>query len=349
MEGIELQIILDDSEKSYFVGEKIKGKVTVVVSEECRCEALELYIGVQGLADMNEGVNRYKGTFRNDLGRQMLFQGQWPPDMFTYPFEIEVPLGPGSYKGQIIELGWYLRATACLSCGKGVEAESTLTVFPEKERPGENLDGKPTEVVYRETPKRSLGCLGISLALFLVGTLGAFKTFSSASETLLGITIFFAVLGLILLIVSLYTFLVSKRIGMAEVRIDSGIVSPGDRVPCSLTFQVNKPVEIKEIHVTLVCREEAGNVGIHASKKTYRKVISEEKNALQLPDTMVPANVPIEVRGEFSLPPNASPSFTLADNFGNGIALRWDVKFRMAMERWPDWFYNEKITVLPQI
>jgi len=175
----------------------------------------------------------------------------------------------------------------------------------------------------------------------------AVKTYQFENDTLLGFALFLAILGLAFLLLSTYSFMVAKRIRMAEARLCSKTVSPGDIVPWSLNFQVNMPVEIKETRATLTCIEEAGNIGIRASKKTYRKVLYEKRHELQLPVKSIPANVPIQAQGEISVPPDAASSFTLANTFGHGIRVKWSVEFRIAMKRWPDWSYTEEITVLP--
>ena len=347
MEKIELEILPENPEKSYYIGDIIRGKVRVIVHEEWECQGLALVIGIKGLADVHEGLNKFKLTHREDLTQKTLYQGRWNPDVYVYPFEIEVPSGPYTYQGKIVNLIWVLRVEARPSSGEGVRSETELAVVPGKGISDEELLEKGKEVVYKESPKSSMGCLLVSLLFFLVGAGAVVETFRSGKDYLLGFADVIALLGLALILINLYMMMISKRIGMAEARIGSGLVSPGEVVPVSLVFQVKKPVELKGIHVTLTCRERAGNVGIRASKKTYLKVLYEKRYELQLPVKQVPANVPIETRGEFSIPPDAPLSFFLADSLGNGIELWWDVEFRIEMNRWPDWFCKEKIMVRP--
>jgi hypothetical protein len=108
---------------------------------------------------------------------------------------------------------------------------------------------------------------------------------------------------------------------------------------------VNKPTKLKEVRATLLCREESGNVGIYASKRTYLNVIYEKRHELQLPVKEVPANVPIYVSGEIPVPSDAAPSFTLANSLGRGIRLKWVAEFRIEMKWWPDWLDREEIIV----
>jgi len=344
MKEIELEIVPENPPRSYGHGDTVRGKVRVAVHEEWLGDGIELILGLKGSANVNEGVNKYRRTHRVDLAKKTLYQGRWTVDIYIYPFEIEVPTGPFTYQGKIISLTWILGAEARTSKGECVRAESELTVVPGTDIPEGELQKTSKEVVYKETPKSSMGCLMGSLLFFLVGAFATVWTFRSGKDSLLGFAGFGAVLGLIFIVINVY-MMMNKRIGMAEARIGSGIVSPGEAVPCSLIFQVNKAIELNGIYVTLTCRERAGNVGIRASKKTYQKVLSENRLELSLPAKQVPANVPIESRGELLIPPNAPLSFLQMDSLGNGIELRWDVEFRISMNRWPDWFYAEKITV----
>ena len=347
MKEIELEITLDKSEKTYAFGQKIKGELKATVHGEWKCDALELFLGVKGFSESKEATNKFRLTVTEDRVKKLLYQGRWSPDLYMYPFEIDVPYGPFTYKGSLIELSWYLKAEARPPTGESIKYETELAVVPGMVMPEENAKEKSVEVVHKEYPKGSFGCLGVSIALFLAGVVAVSKTYQSQDDTVMGFVVFIVLLSLVFIILNLYAFMVSKRINMAEARIGSSIVSPGDIIPCSLTFQVNKPIELKEVRVTVTCREEAGHVGIRASRKTYRKALYEKKYELQLPVKEVPSGVPINVRGEISLPPDAPPSFTLANSLGDGIKLKWIVEFRIEMNRWPDWFYAEEITIRP--
>lgn len=343
-EGMELEIFLDKPETTYNCGERLKGKVRVTVHEERHCEGLEVILGTQGCAEPKQGGRKFTLLYRDDKVKKPLYQGQWAPGLNTYPFELEVPFGPSTYTGQLIELSWYLKAEARATKGGSVESEVKLNVVPGKE----STDEKALEVIHKEVPKGSMGCLLISLALCATGVFATAKLFHSGKDDSLFLGVLLALVGLALILINAYQMLVSKRIGMAETRIASGLVSPTDIIPCSLTFQANMPIEINGVFVMLRCREEAGNVGMRASKKTYQQVIFEKSHELQVPIKKLPAKVPIQARGELMVPAHAASSFTLADSLGRGMKVSWNVEFRIKMKRWPDWVHREEITVRPR-
>ena len=104
MEKIELEIIPENPSKSYCVGDTIRGKVRVTALEEWECDGLDLVFGLKGIADVQEGINKFQLDHQEDLTQKTLYQGRWSADVYTYPFEIEVPAGPYTYQGKIINL-----------------------------------------------------------------------------------------------------------------------------------------------------------------------------------------------------------------------------------------------------
>ena len=191
MKEIELEITLDKSDKTYASGQKITGELKAVIHEEWQCEALELFLCVNGFSESKEKAQNFKLRITDDLVKKLLYQGQWHPGRYMYPFDIDVPDGPFSYKGSLIELSWYLKAEARPSKGESISSETELTVFPGIVMPEENSRKKPAEVVYKESPKGSFGCLLVSLSLFVAGVFAAIKTHQSANDTVMGFAVFF--------------------------------------------------------------------------------------------------------------------------------------------------------------
>ena len=348
MEKIELEIILDRSEKNYSSGEKIQGKVKAVIYEELQCDTLDIVLGVQGIGTLSESKKppeRSRLVFRDDRARKTLYQGQWVPGRYTYPFEIGAPQGPHTYTGSRISVSWHLKAEARTPAGESVGSATEVTIIPGDAVPEDSTQTSSPELVRTELPKGSTGCLSFALALFLAGVLSSILAYQTGNDSLFGFVVLFAIVGLGLIVLNIYFFMIAKRIHMAEVKLASSIVSPGGIIPCSLTFQVNKPTKLKEVRATLLCREESGNVGIRASERTYQNIVYERRYELQLPVKLVPANVPIHVSGEIPVPSDAAPSFTLASELGRGIRLKWVAEFRIEMKWWPDWLDREEIIV----
>lgn len=348
MEKIELEIILDRSEKKYSFGEKIQGKVKAVIYEELQCDALNIILCIQGIGILSESKKppkRSRLVYKDDRARKTLYQGLWSPGRYSYPFEVDAPQGPHTYAGSRISLDWRLKAEARTPTGESIVSETEVTIIPGDTIPEDSTQTSSPELVRTELPKGSIGCLSFAVVLFLAGLLSSVLAFQSGNDSLFGFVVLFAIVGLGLILFNIYFFMIAERVHMAEVKLASSIVSPGDIIPCSVTFQVNKPTKLKEVRAILLCREESGNVGIRASERTYQNVVYERRHELQLPVKLVPANVPIHVSGEIPVPSDAAPSFTLASELGRGIRLKWVAEFRIEMKWWPDWLDREEIIV----
>jgi len=124
MKKIKIKITLDNPERTYSYGEKIRGEVKAIVGEQWQCDALELFLSTQGFAEAKQGGNKYKLTFMDDKEKRMLYEGQWSAGAYTYPFEIDVPSGPFTYKGHIINLTWHVNVEARPASGESIRSEA---------------------------------------------------------------------------------------------------------------------------------------------------------------------------------------------------------------------------------
>jgi hypothetical protein len=223
-----------------------------------------------------------------------------------------------------------------------------LAIVPGKEFPADDKSKALRKAVFEESPKGSKGCLLVSILLFLAGAIGVWTTFRDQGKDISGIASMVAIVGISLILVNVYQFLVAKKIQMAQTWIESKTVSPGNRVPCGLVFQVNRPVEVQCASATVIGKEVVvRKSGYTRSGQNISHTLCEKKHELKLPVKNVPARVPIRVQGEVSVPEDAPFSFDLVKEFGGGIKLSWNVEFRIEMKNWPDWFYRQEITVLP--
>src|SRR4028119_2204860 len=89
--------------------------------------ALPLPVGGSG------GPPRRQGA----LGSPLLFEGAWKSDRsLRYPFRLEAPAGPPTYKGHSLSVDWYLHVEADVAqaAGSGQHAlEEKLTLLPAAE------------------------------------------------------------------------------------------------------------------------------------------------------------------------------------------------------------------------
>lgn len=330
-----LQIVLDEPGAVFQCGAVINGVVKVAVDEECEGKKLIIAVGYResGIAP-NQTVSSFL-----DTEIKQLFMGAWKPGTYSYPFNLCAPEGC-NYAGTIMNVSWYLRAGigVCATTSFGVETEDEkgINLVPAEISPADRERKKASEVVRKESGEARSGCILPSIALFLGGLFCAWLGFDSdvALPGLIAAFIGLAVLGLII-----RQALLDRKIAMTELRIGSVVVWPGVGVPCCITVQAKVPIEIESATLTLEGWEDrtTGPVNKH--------IIHMEEKALELPARTLPARVPVQLKGDFLIPANA----TCTMDIDNEVKFLWRVEFRIKLKGSPDWFDVQPITVLPRI
>ncbi|RPJ02535.1 MAG: hypothetical protein EHM36_12350 [Deltaproteobacteria bacterium] len=345
MTAVALNIILDKPDRTYQSSETIKGQVKVLVEREFSAAGLLLALYSKGFSEWK----RNTATFFGERTERKLFKGRWEPGEYTYPFEFVTPPGPFSYKGHVFDVTWHLGAKVQTSAEKNVTAEAEITVVPEKKAPQETGTKHSGEAVYRESPRNLKGFFGFSLVLLLVGIVVGWRNSPFAEGTETGIFFFGGViptvLGLALVFFTTWQALVNRRIKKVEVRLGTRQARPGDRIPCSVTFEAHLPFEVERVSAVLR-GEEIVDFRKGKNSKFRKHLLHESRQELSLEIKQVPANVPVQARGEVPVPAGIPYSIDLMES-DEGMALTWQIEFIIGMKKWPDWMHLEKITVLP--
>jgi hypothetical protein len=347
MPGIALSIILDRADKTYRNGEPIKGQVKVEVGEEFQMAALLLVLYCRGFSQEKRAVT----TIEKEKAAKNLFKGPWPPGAYSYPFEIVAPHGPFTYKGQVFELTWHLGAKVRSSTGEDVTALMDITVLPEERNPQDTGAGSPDEVVYTQAARSLKGFFVFSCALLLIGAIVSWRNSPLVEDQVTGVFIFGGIiptlLGLAVLFLSTWQALVNRRIKEVEVRLSSRRASPGARISCSVTFQANMPFEVDKVSVVLRGEEILDFRSPSRDDGKLRKhLLHEHEQELALEVKQVSANMPVRAWGDIMVPAGVPYSINLMES-DEGMALRWQLDFRIEMKKWPDWMHTETITVSP--
>ena len=265
MAGITLSIILDKPDKTYEGGETIAGQVRVVAAEDVRAAALMVVLYCKGysekktriagpeIATMEREIEETKSLQRTLDARRIhlsLFVSRHPPVLG--PTRVMSLMSPGiseprrALPGERIRMS-KLKRTSSSSPGKG-----HLKVRGKK---------GAKEVVHRQSARNLIGCFGFSLALFLVGSIVAwiYSPFAETAGDVEGVFFFGGIipmlLGLLLIVGVTYQALINKRIKKVEVKLGSGQARPGEKIPCSITFEANIPFKIEKISAVLTGEE----------------------------------------------------------------------------------------------
>jgi len=342
MAAIGLEIVLNKSDKLYMGGEKITGQVKVHVNEEFRCHGLVLGLYCYGIWNDN-----FERGVKKETEASILFEGSWAPGDYSYRFEMPTPHSPLTYKGQIFDVAWDLRAEARPFAGENVTASAGITIVSEKKMSEEVGRKSSEEIVHTETASSQKMLFTISVAVILSGLIIAWISFLHNNDTgfLFG-GVIPAILGFIMLFFVTRRILVNMRIGRVEVRINSRVVRPGERIPCSVTFQTTKSYEVERVSVILRGEEFVDFTSSSNKGKLGYHLVYENQQELPLAVKQVPANVPILAQGEVLVPADIPYTINLIES-RKSVELRWQLEFIVEMKKWPAWKHHETITVQP--
>src|SRR5574341_390894 len=122
MSRCDLSLRLEKPDPTYRCGEAIRGEVTVVVDEPCRCK---------GLTVASQWRTHGRGNQREgEPAKVVLFAGEWSPGEHRYTFEFTAPPGPATYHGTVLNVDHYLTARADLPWSLDPKAETEFLLLP---------------------------------------------------------------------------------------------------------------------------------------------------------------------------------------------------------------------------
>ena len=334
MSKFELRIELEQTE--LVGGQTVSGCIVVDLDREVECRGVKLELGWH----THGRGNRAKHTVLSEtlaVGRLI------PGRDHRFPFSVTVPNGPVTYRGEILNVDWTLRAQADIPWRIDPKTEETLYVV-EASRDAAYVAGDSARVEsLRASAGRSLpmGCLLVFLApFFLVGLGGIVAGFANNSIVVaLGSLAFLGV-------PSLVTFLVLKnriagtRIGPVEVEAPEQ-VQRGDTVDAKMPLNPKSAVRLNAITASLKGVERCVS-GSGTNRTTHVRTVVELGQELHLARPNLVPNVPLAVGHSFSLPDDAALSFAARDN-----RLEWSVEFHIDIPNWPDATHSASFFVVP--
>jgi hypothetical protein len=316
--------------------------VKVHVNEEVLCHGLVL--GLYWCGIWNKNLER---GVEKETEAKTLFEGSWGRGDYSYLFEMTTPHSPLTYKGHLFDVAWDLKAEARPSTGETVTASVGITIVSEKKISEVVGRRSSEEIVHTETASSQKRLFPFSVAVILFGLIIAWVSilYNNGTGFLFG-GVIPAVLGFVMLFYVTRRILVNMRIAMVEVRINSRVVRPGERIPCSVNFQTTKSYEVERVSVILRGEEFLDFTSSSNRGKLGKHLLYENEQEFPLAVKQVPANVPILARGEVLVPAGIPYAINLIES-RRGVELRWQLEFIVEMKKWPAWKHLETITVQP--
>jgi hypothetical protein len=323
-------------------GETVTGTILVRVNDDCTCNALTADLGWYA-------HGRGNGTSESVTWVEV-FEGEWTSGKeHRYPFEIEVPPGPYTYRGHYLNVDWRLEASADIPWAIDPGDTRELVVEPD----GSNEEYEGGEVGALESRIESvdddstISVAGVAFGgLFaLAGGGVAWAGFSQAGANWMmkGFGLAFLAAGLTFIYFSIRNYFAEMRVGDVDVTLDPEEASPGHEVTCTVRLNPPQQVTLNKIELRWHGFEKVVS-GHGTNKTTYTHTLYEETSVLPGTEQATLGGGAKEFQGRLTLPDHVPYSFEADDN-----KLRWEVEVKVDIPGWPDWKHAEPFVVRPAV
>jgi len=318
-------------------GDEIQGEVVVRVDAACKCDGLTLAAEWHTSGKGNKATGQAEGV--------KLFTGEWQPGEHRYRFNYKAPVGPLTYDGELLNIGWNLLARADVPWAIDPKAEAPFVLTAATAEGTPYFFGPlykppdPTTWGVSETAgggklvKQPMG-LGTKLVI------GAFIL-------LFGGGMIFALPALAILIAPFVLFFVIKnamvknKLGVPEVKVFPNPARATEEFSVLARLQPLKEVKLGKVYAELVGQERVvSGSGKHA--RTHLHPLHTYRHTFPVEQREVRAGEHVELRARLTLPPNAPLTFNAMSN-----AVEWNVKLSIELLGWPDWSKTLPLTVRP--
>ncbi len=321
MAKCDLTIELEDPDRAYQGGDRVRGTIIVRTDKKVHCSNLELTLG-------------WETHGRGNIARatpiqQSVYRGEWQPGEHRYAFDLETAGWPPTYHGHYLNVDHYVRARAKIPWAFDPKTEIPIRVIP---------TGDPNAIPPAE-PNQMSNVIGFLVAALLVGTLIGFSVAFVFNPFVL------AIFGGLALVGSGYWFcfkwLPKWKLGQVNFHVDQQQLAAGEALTGNLSIQPRGNLAINQISMTLSAQERCVS-GSGSNRRTHRHILFEITEMIATTST-VAAGKPAAYPFHLQLPDNAAPTLMLNDN-----QLLWSLQATVDIPRWPDWKEKKSVTVVPR-
>jgi hypothetical protein len=346
MSKCDLEISFEGDKRDYQIGDTVRGVVTVDVNAPCTCNNLTL--GQQW---------RTHGRGNRAVGPtepKVLFAGKWEePGTYTYPFELKMPAGPLTYRGNHINVDWYIDARADIPWAIDPKAHEEVNLtrgdYDGELVHGKNVDMKQwTDIAPEDQSKIKvalIGCAGLFLLPFLLASIGitaigVSKVLNNETDgwPILFFGLSFAVVPLIPVALFFWKKLAERKLGKVDLSVQPTAARPGDELKCAIRFTPQTDAQVDSVTISLTGMERAVS-GSGSNRRTHKSDFHNSSQEVMARRQFHKGEY-VALQAKIVLPKDAVPTFHASDN-----RVVWQISVHIDIPGWPDWNSHQHIMV----
>lgn len=320
--------------------------MTVRVDAGVQCRRLSAVLNwrTHGKGNRDEGPGESLG----------LFDGDWNPGEYHYPFRFMAPTMPATYHGHFVNVDHYVAARADIPWATDPKAETDLLIVGgdradfTTSKTGKAIAPADVHKATRAIPSVAIGCGGlvalVCLVIMAVAVGADVLAGGRVMEILLALLstfpapLFFLV-GLAAMGWGAFRKMRAAHLGEPEVSVEPLQPTVGGPVIVSIALNPRKDVVLEEAWFDLVCKETATS-GSGTNQTHHRHELFRDRRRFEAGGTTIPAGQTTHRRDQLPIPAGSPVSFASEHN-----RLAWSVEAQVKVQGWPAWSITVPVTV----
>ncbi len=326
MSKCQISITFDRSDRVYYGGETVSGKVRLLVDQQTKSNGVKL---------THRWRTHGRGNSDSGLPEEVILvepRTLQAGEQFEFPFAVTSPTHPITYRGHLVYIDHYIRVDVDVPWARNPFAEEEYEL-----RPGHRPDlftGERNKVVSltAQPAATNVGPLGKAI---LWGIL-AFILVVVAMTALFLLPIILIVVGFIWV----KKKALKSRLGEVEVSVPHVLVAPTEDWTFGIRFTPRKSFVVNSIYAELIA-EESATSGSGTNKTTHKHKVLTERHVLR-EGGPVQFEDPVDEKITITFPDTRAYSFELSDN-----SLKWMINLCIDMPGFPDWTHTQPLQIVP--
>ena len=336
---ITINFEFDKGESIFEVGDTVSGTAIITANQDTVCNKIVIQMRWQTHGRGNRTAGKWiKETVQ--VSHNNLDANQTE----RVPFSFQLPEGPLTYRGNYLNVDWYLKAIVDARGPFDPSYEEEIIVLPKAlntayvSNYNQHLAKNPNGQINRvNNPNTELiiGCafLGAAIASVIIPLTMGFP--------------FAIIFGIFPLIFAGFFFykairnsISRQKLGPVKIELNQSELLPDESFSCKLSFNPLQDFTVKAITFRLQGDERVIS-GSGSNSKTHTNYIFKNEFT-QLESKEIMANEAVELEQTLQLPPNAAYSFSATDNH-----IEWYCEVSIEIENWPNWKETLPLQVVP--